>query len=288
MLNNLNFYNNLKYVFLETLPNDITTGLMIFFRLKYLKYLLFSRHRRGYGIHSPFVFDLVSRVFRNKIDPRVVFKIENIRKKNISGSGIISVLDLGAGSARMKNSSRKVSDIVRYSAVPEKYGILLSRLACEFGKPDIIELGTSAGIGAMYLALACPGSNVFTIEGCRATAEIARENFALAGISNIELITGSFDDKLPELVIRNIKPGLAFIDGNHRKEPTVRYFNSLANISGKDSVIIIDDIHSSKEMEEAWAIIKDHEKVTMTIDIFRMGLVFFREGLNRYCYTIRY
>jgi predicted O-methyltransferase YrrM len=261
---------------------------MILFRLKYLIYLLFSKHRRGHGIHSPFVFDLVSRVFRNKIDPHVVLLIENIRKKNISCTRTISVADLGAGSSKMKGNLRKVSDIVRYSAVPRKYGILLSRLAGEFGRPAIFELGTSAGISTMYLASACPDAMVYSIEGCQATAEIARENFTMAGLSNINLINGSFHDKMTELKNLQVRPGLVFIDGNHRKEPTVRYFSEVADLSGKNSVVVIDDIHLSKEMEEAWGEIKNHEKVTLTVDIFRMGLVFFREGVTRYNYIIRY
>jgi len=261
---------------------------MNFFRIKYLRYLLFSRHRKGHGIHSPFVFDLVSRVFRNKTDHNVVLMIENIRNKNISGGRIISVNDPGAGSSRMKGNLRKVSDIVRYSAVPEKYGILLWRMAKEFGRHCIVELGTSAGISTMYLASGSGNSTVYTIEGCPATAEIAEANFKMAGIKNIKLLTGSFDDKLPELVEKQIRPGLVFIDGNHRKEPAVRYFGQIADISDRETVIIIDDIHSSGEMEEAWSVIKNHEKVSLTVDIFRMGFVFFREGINRFNYVIRY
>jgi len=188
----------------------------------------------------------------------------------------------------MKNSLRRVSDIAAYSAVPRKYGRLLSNMASEFGKPDIIELGTSLGISTMYMATASPGSVVHTIEGCPSTAEIAKENFEYAGINNVHLINGSFDDTIPELRKKSVKPGLVFIDGNHRKEPTLKYFEEMADLSDKNSVIIIDDIHISEEMEEAWTLIKKHKKVTLTVDIFRMGFVFFRERMNRYNYVIKY
>ncbi|MFH0842664.1 MAG: class I SAM-dependent methyltransferase [Bacteroidota bacterium] len=261
---------------------------MNFIWLKYLKYLFFSRHRKGHGIHSPFVFGLVSEVFRNKIDPGVVLKIETIRKMNLSGSRVISVTDLGAGSVKMKNSLRKVSDIVKYSSVPLKYGKLLYRIAERFGSPDIIELGTSAGISTMYLASANRGTVVHSIEGCTAAAEIAQENFKMAGISNIDLMTGSFDELLPGLTDGSITPGLVFLDGNHRKEPTIRYFNAIAAISSGSTLVVIDDIHSGDEMEDAWSVIKDHGRVSVSVDIFRMGLVFFREGISRGHYIIRY
>jgi predicted O-methyltransferase YrrM len=262
---------------------------MIFFRItKYLKYILLSGHRKGHGIHSPFVFDLVSRVFRNKIDPDIVRNIEEVRKRMISDPRSIIVNDLGSGSGKLKTNIRKVSDIARYSPVPVKYGLLLSNVAAEFGKPFIVEFGTSLGISAMYLASSCTGAIVKTVDACSASAVIAEENFKKAGIINIKVITGTFDEVLPVIINSNNIPGLVFIDGNHRKEPVIKYFSQIAKIANSKTVIIIDDIYYSKEMEDAWKEIKRYEKVSVTIDIFRMGIVFFRERINHYDYTVRY
>lgn len=242
----------------------------------------------GHGIHSPFVFDLVSRLFRNKTDPDIVLLIENIRKNNKSDRRTIEVLDLGAGSVKMKRSRRKVSDIAVISAVPEKYCALLSNLAAEFGKPDIVDFGTSLGFSAMYMATGSTGSIIYTMEGCPEISEIAKENFRKARIDNIRQLTGSFEDLIPELRKKAVKPGLVFIDGNHRKEPVMDYFRKMTGMADKNSVIVIDDIHQSPQMEEAWAEIKKQKEVTFTIDIFRMGLVFFRQGMNHLNYVIRY
>ncbi len=262
---------------------------MVFFTAaKYLNYIILSKHKKGYGIHSPFVFDLVSRVFRNKIDPHIVCSIEKVRKKLMNDHSSIIINDLGTGSEKLKSNKRKVSAVARNSPVPEKYGILLSNMAVEFGNPLIIEFGTSVGISTMYMASVCPHTTVHTIEGCPAISEIARENFNEAGLKNITVLTGSFDDMWSKAVISSNKPGLVFIDGNHRKEPVLRYFNKVAEISDSKTVIIIDDIYYSKEMEEAWNEIKQSERVTLTIDIFRMGIVFFRRGLSSNNYTIRY
>jgi predicted O-methyltransferase YrrM len=262
---------------------------MIFFRAtRYLKYILLSGNRKGHGIHSPFVFDLVSRIFRNKIDKDIVFRIEKIRNKLNSDPRSIIVKDFGSGSQKMKTNLRKVSKIARYSAVPQKYGVLLFNLASEFGKPFIVEFGTSFGISTMYMAAACTDAIINTIEGCPATSEIAKENFKKAGIKNIEVFTGSFDEILPVIINSKNKPGLVFIDGDHRKEPVINYFKKMAEISDSKTVLIIDDIYYSKDMEEAWSEIKGNEKVSLTVDIFRMGIVFFREGINHKDYIIRY
>jgi len=262
---------------------------MIFFRtIRYLKYLLLSRHRVGHGIHSPFVFDLVSRVFRNKVDPVILFTVRQVRKRMISDKRKILVMDLGAGSESLKTNLRRISDIARYSPVAEKYGKLLSNLAIEFADPAIIELGTSLGISTLYMAASCTDTKIYTIEGCPSIAGIAGQNFTVAGLKNIEIMEGSFDEVLPGFADAGIKPGLVFIDGNHRKDPVIKYFNLITKLSDSKTVVVIDDINYSKEMAEAWKEIKLHRKVSVSIDIFRMGILFFREGINHADYIIRY
>ncbi len=255
---------------------------------RYIKYFIFSRHRRGHGINSPFVFDLVSNVFRNKIEPDIVCTIEKIRKKLIAEPGLIIINDPGAGSKRMKTSQRKVSDIARYSAVSKKYGIFLSKMSKAFGKPHILEFGTSLGISTMYLAASCPEATVITMEGCKEISDIASGNFKEAGLKNIRPLNGSFEELLPRIKSESITPGLVFIDGNHRKEPVMRYFRQVADMSGDNTVVIIDDINLSREMAEAWSEIKSHKNVTLSVDIFKMGIVFFRKCLNHLSYVVRY
>ena len=262
---------------------------MIFFRVtRYLKYILLSRHRKGHGIHSPFVFDLVSRVFRNKIDPDIVCNIEKARKRLISDRWSINLKDLGSGSEKLKTNIRKVSDISGYSPVSKKYGVLLSNLAAEFGNQLIVEFGTSFGINTMYMASACPDAIVYAMENCTSTAEIAKQNFNEAELNNIKIFTGSFDEILPDITNSGINPGMVFINGNHRRELVVNYFNRIAKISDNKTVIIIDNIYYSREMKEAWNEIKQNEKVSLTVDIFKLGIVFFREGINYNNYIIRY
>lgn len=261
----------------------------IFFRgFRLIRYLLLSRYRKGEGIHSPFVFDVVLNVFRNKIDPVVVLHIETIRRKNIEGDKTVEMKDLGAGSEKMKTGRRKISDITRFSSVPPRYGFLLLNMAKRFGGDVIAELGTSVGISAMYLASGNPGAKVYTVEGCPSLSDVAMRNITDSGISNIELLNMSFDEALSVMADKNINPGLVFIDGSHSKEPVIRYFSFFAGKADNDTVIIIDDIHQSQQMEEAWNEIISSENITSTIDIFRMGIVFFRKGLTKQNYVIRY
>jgi len=215
--------------------------------------------------------------------------VEKRRKLLLSSGRIISVTDFGSGSERRGESyCRTISGITRRSSIPRKYGILLYKLSAEFGKGCILELGTSLGVGTMYLASADINAQIHTVEGCPAISEIARENFSACGFDNITVHTGTFSDELKKFEDYGLRPGLVFVDGDHRKERVMEYFEHLICLSDENTVIVFDDIHSSKDMGEAWMQICRDRRVSLSVDIFRMGIVFFRRGLTPSSYVIRY
>ena len=264
---------------------------MYLFRVKELiRYHLQSGYRKGHGIHSPFIFDLVSRVFRNKTDQSVVKQIEYLRKSMLSDKREISVKDFGAGSVVRKQNEglRSVADIAKYSSIPQKYGELLYNLAHEFGHGGILELGTSLGISTLYMALAMPQEKIYTVEGDENIAGIAGGNFKSLGTANIVQYCGTFSEKLPEIFKTGVNAGLVFIDGDHRKEPLLKYFDIIAGNSSDKTVVVVDDIYLSPQMKEAWSEMRANSKVSVSIDIHRFGILFFRKGINRNHYFIRY
>jgi predicted O-methyltransferase YrrM len=262
---------------------------MIFRRtVNWLKYKLLSRHYKGHGIHSPFVFYIVATVMRNKTGADIVNRIEAVRKSNMADRRLMSVEDHGSGSLVMKSSLRSVSDICRLTTVPKKYGELLAALASGFGSAGIIELGTSLGISTMYLAAGAPSATVHTVEGCRQLAATAAENFGKARLGNISQHFGLFEHVFPALLAEFENAGLIYLDGNHSFEPTMSYFRLLAADNATERVLVLDDIYLNPEMEEAWRQIKEHPRVSITIDVHRMGIVFFRKGFTKAHYIIRY
>ena len=115
------------------------------------------------------------------------------------------------------------------------------------------------------------------MEGSPAVAAVAKRTFEQLGLKNIKLETGNFGDVLRDVIAANPQAELVFIDGNHRKKYVLEYFDLFLNKISAAAVIIIHDIHWSREMEEAWIIIQKHPRVRMSIDIFSAGLVFFRD-----------
>ena len=150
-----------------------------------------------------------------------------------------------------------------------------------FKANSILELGTSLGITTSYLASAHPNTRVITVEGSESIAKIAQENFDKLGLKNIELVVGNFDDELQKICTKRQKFDLIFIDGNHRELPTIDYFNTVIPFCHNDTILLFDDIHWSEEMQEAWEYIKNHKEVSLTIDIFEMGIVLLRNEFRQ-------
>ncbi len=248
--------------------------------LNYAKYYLTARNGKGHGIHSPFVFDLVKHVFNDKIKYSCYASIEQVRREMLVDRREISVIDFGAGSGMLKTGKRLVKNIAATSLKPRKYAQLLFRLIQYFKPGTMLELGTSLGITSAYLASGNPGSEFITCEGDPAISIIAKNNFKKLIIKNIEVCTGDFKTTLPGILQQTRSIDFAFIDGDHKKQSTLDYFNLLLGNVNEDSVFVFDDIHWSKEMEDAWELIKKDERVTLTIDLFFIGMVFFKRGIH--------
>jgi predicted O-methyltransferase YrrM len=238
-------------------------------------YLLRAKdHQR---VHSPFVFDFAREVLYNKRDFQSYIQIEKRRHQLIRDLSQIEVTDLGAGSGKWTSNKRRVSEIAATSLKRKKYAQLLFRVARYFEPKNTLEFGTSLGITTAYLSTGYPSGKVYTIEGCPNIAAVAGESFSKLGLNNIVQHTGHFDEVLPNLLPQLPELDLVFIDGNHRLEPTLRYFEQTLPKANNDTVFIFDDIHWSPDMEEAWYRIKEHPRVKLSIDIYEMGFVFIRE-----------
>ena len=255
----------------------------------YLEYKLLSSHKKGHGIHSPFLFSFITDVLGKKVDRQCISVIEERRKLMKKNGSTVLMTDYGSkGTPEGRKYERKISAIAGRSSVPPKYGRLLYCLSGEFGGENILELGTSSGFSAMYLAAGNDKATVRTLEGCREIADLASENFISCGFRNIKLITGRFSEELDRLKASGLKPDLVFVDGDHRKERVAEYFETLYSMSHDRTVIVFDDIHSTWEMGEAWRCIASDSRVTLAVDLFRMGIVFFRRGLTPASVVIRY
>ncbi len=231
-------------------------------------------------MHSPFVYNFIEQVLNDQKKYPAYQRIEEARNMLLQDNRVIVVEDFGAGSNHVHSTHRKVSRIAATSLKPKKYAQLLFRVVQYFQPSTVVELGTSLGVTTAYLAAGNPAAQVTTFEGSTAIASIAAQQLAQLQASNVQLIQGDFNQTLPVFLKESGNLDLVFIDGNHRKLPTLDYVAQCMHRSTESTIMILDDIHWSAEMEAAWENIKMNPAVTLSIDLFFVGLVFFRKDFK--------
>jgi predicted O-methyltransferase YrrM len=257
----------------------------MWFKIKsYLHFLLTSTNQ--HGVHSPFVFDLICHCIYKKT-PKVQLNLFKQTKKWLYlNDETITVTDFGKGSSIFKSNQRKVNDIAKVAGISTKKAGLLMRLIAYFNAKNCLEIGTSVGLGTSAMHIAHSTANITTLEGCKQTAQIAKQLFHHFNFNNINIHIGEFENTIPQ-VIQNETFDLVYFDGNHQKKPTLFYFNNCLKTVSNNSVFIFDDINWSNEMANTWEEIKAHPKVTVTIDLYFWGLVFFRTEQLKQHFKIR-
>jgi predicted O-methyltransferase YrrM len=248
----------------------------------YLRYYLKSTAVSK--VKHSFVKELQSSVF-SKLNTVDDVEIQRYVKSLKVNKGALKVTDLGAGSKVTNTNIRSVKSIAKNAAVSQKFGQLLSLLIKEFKCENVIELGTSLGIGASYLALNT-STQVFTIEGCPKISEFAQRKLNM--YSNINFFVGEFSSQLNTVLKLSGKPDLVYIDGNHTYEGTLDYFNFFIKNAKTNTILVFDDIHWSKEMEKAWTKIIQANEVTLSLDLFRMGIVFLDKAIDKKHLVLRF
>ncbi|MGV3593960.1 MAG: O-methyltransferase [Sediminibacterium sp.] len=244
---------------------------------KYLYYYITAKNGKGHGVHSPFVFDFIQHVLNDDRYFYAYQPIENVGKLMLNDTRVLSVEDFATGSRTGVTNQRTVSYFAKSALKSVKFGQLLFRIIDHYAPEYLLELGTSLGITSAYLAMANPSATLTTMEGSTAIAAVAKENFQKLGIKNIRLIEGDFDHTLPAWLENKPIIDFALIDINLRYASTIHYFYQLLDHTHEYSMLIFDHIHGSAEMEKAWDEIQQHPVVTLTIDLFFIGIVFFRK-----------
>jgi len=254
----------------------------------YFKYLLNSRSR--YSTHSPFVYEFVETVLRDKSNHKEFDKLNRYKKKTFNSKSHIETVDFGsgAGNKAYRTYTTEVGKLAKRRTHSKKQLEDLFKISNYFKPAVTIEMGTAAGISSLYLKKGNPDGRLITMEGCAGLAHVAQKGFTINHADDIEIETGNFDNTLPELLEKLDVLDMVFFDGNHKKEPTLNYFNQCLKLANENTVFLFDDIYWSKDMTEAWNEIKKHPSVSFTIDIYWMGMVFFKKGISKQNFVIRY
>lgn len=257
--------------------------------LQYLRYLLRAKTR--HGIHSPFVYSFIEEILRDKIkyaDYQIVERQVTRLKQN---RNVLEIVDFGTGKAKAKYSTyfKRVQEVAKAAGITRKHGRLLYRMVRHYQPATMLELGTSLGISTMYQAKGNPNAQLTAIEGCASLAMIAQQSLDKTHCNNVTIKTAHFKTILPTLLNDLNKPlNYAFIDGDHSYDGTMQYFEMLKKHIDDNSILVFHDIHWSKGMEKAWSELKQDPQVSISIDLYFMGILFFQKTLNKQDFVLRF
>jgi len=256
----------------------------------FIRHFFTSWNTTGEGIHSPYLFELVRFVLRDRNTYYCFADIERRREVLLASEETIDVIDYGsAGSPEGKPITRSVSQIAKTHLERAQVGRVLFRLVNWLGEKEkrpleILELGTSLGVTTAYLAAADSRNKVTTLEGSTAVLRIAQDVWKTLKMENITWKAGNIDDTLYEYT-RALD--VAYVDANHTYEATMRYVNYLLPLLPVKGIIVLDDIHYSEQMERAWNELKADPRVTTSMDLYHVGILFVDPHYLKRHYTIR-
>ena len=252
----------------------------------YIQFLWHSKNQ--HGVHSPFVFDLVTKCLYDKTQKPEYGILKAYRQSLLQNKNTIEVTDFGAGSRVFRSNTREISKIAQTAGISPKRAELLYRIVNYFQPQNILEIGTSLGLATVALSHGTQSAQTTTLEGCPETSKVAQKQFQTSNFKSdtTKFIITEFSEYLKNYQVA-IKYQLIYFDGNHSKQATLDYFELLLPTITNETIWIFDDIHWSEDMEEAWKSIKEHPRVTVTIDTFQWGLVFFRSEQEKENFIIR-
>ncbi len=249
------------------------------------QYLGFLRKATNqHGVHSPFVYDFLTKCLYDRQKYPAYAKLKNYRKSILNDQKTIKITDFGAGSRVFKNDERKISDLGKNAGANLKRMHLLYRVTTYFHSKNVLELGTSVGLATAAFSLA-EARKVTSVEGCTEIAKVAAQKLDSLKFSHLHLKNDRFSSFLADNLANSYD--LVYFDGNHSKSATLSYFELLLGTAHNDFVFIFDDIYWSAEMTETWESIKQHPKVRVTVDCFWLGFVFFRREQEKEHFKIR-
>lgn len=249
----------------------------------YFRFLWHSTNQ--HGVHSPFVYQLVTKCFYHKKQRPAYSVWEKTQQALKNDQREIQMFDAGAGSRVFSSEKRSISHIAKNAGTKSKRAKLLNRLVGYLEVGNAIELGTSLGLGSLAMILD-NHLQLITVEACPETLTIANEVFQKNKCTSICAIHMTFDDFFAQHP-PNITYDLVFLDGHHNGEATMRYYEKTLPFTHENTVLILGDIHSSSDMNNAWKILCKREEVSVSIDTFYWGFLFFRKGQVKEHFVVR-
>jgi hypothetical protein len=248
------------------------------FRLpRRLKYLRKARHWHGHGIHSPFLFYLVTRVIEDKRQYPAYRIIRSLKEKILNQlKERENPCDLLINAASLPDRVSK-NKLFKKVELGYRYGKLLLRLINEFKPSSVFLYGPTFGMNLLYLALADQKPSVYVI------------NFRTQERTHLlpEIPESKISFEQESKVFSRVQE-FSFINFPFNPQETKRIIEAKMKLNGEDDVMIIRGIHKSAAMEALWRELITDKRIRVSLDLYEIGILLFRNRLQKQHFVIRF
>jgi predicted O-methyltransferase YrrM len=253
--------------------------------VEFIKYQLEAKGR--YRIHSPFVYEFVSQVLLTPYESSHQKTLRDFRSSLKNNHEKINFKDFGAGSKRL-NETRSVREIYLNSATQGKYGQILYAMTKHYQPQNILEFGTSLGVGTLSMHLGNSNALIDTVEANEEVYSLAKMNLHTFSehASNIHFHPTTFDQFIVKSLVKTYD--MIFIDGHHDGTALLDYLDKLVPFTHNQTLIVLDDIRWSESMYDAWKQCQTRHEFHVTLDLFSFGIVIPRKEQEKQHFVIRY
>ena len=237
------------------------------------------RYRKGHGVHSPFVFNLITKVIEESLPYYRFHEIELERRKLHYCLEELSYTDKKG--RKEKKHTATVSAIVAQEAIKQKQGMLLFRLANFFKYKKMLQIGTGVGISTLYLTSYDSDIQCISLEAIPAFANITKRLLAHETQANVVIRVGEYQHLLPEALTTLQQVDMVYFKSKREHADTFALFEQMLPYVHESTCFVFDGIKTSQQMRLVWKTVCNHPQVTVTVDLYSMGIVFFNPKLHK-------
>ena len=214
-------------------------------------YTAFRRYKRskGFGIHSPFAFNFVLKVLRER---NQYYAYDNIHAAHW-------------GATRLA-TTKESKHILSY-----KYAKMIFRIACHFNPTSILQVGTSHGVASKALLSVSSSTQLYSYVGVTHNRKIYEST-----TSDVAHRITKFDD-INEAIASYIASlphdNAPFIIINHIDKGNRLIIDTASNAISQGGIVIVCNINKNKTIKESWDEIKSNMPHGMSFSNDKIGVI---------------
>ena len=242
------------------------------------------RYRKGHGVHSPFAYNFITKV----IDERAVYYCENdieLTRKKISYPDQSFFLPAENGQGEQRIS---IHEIMKKIAIKPKNGALLLRMTNYFKPRNILQVGEAVGFSTLYLSSYSSDVQVLVLEEHAGRAALCRAVFEKHKANNIQLQEGPYYETLPVALADREQVDFVYLDFLNSTELNTYVIDQCLSHLHDQSVLVVSGIKTTKEKKEFWKHLCFRPEVSVTVDVYEFGIVFFNKKLHKRNYIVSF